>query len=133
MNTPTQHCPTCNGPLPADGPCSVCGVGEANKGCHDAWVPVLREFVIVKGGVTDGGPPTDKQTRYEARADLEKSWETTSGWASKYRQIDKDGQEHNGIGWYEQQVIDPDTGTVLHKDDRPLTEKPPSGSARRRK
>ena len=96
-------------------------------------IPVLRMSLILKGGSTDGDSITNSKMRYEVRAGTEASQRTASGLAIKYRRIDKDGQEHGGIPWYEERVLDPDTGEAITDKSHPLREKGPSGSAKRKR
>jgi hypothetical protein len=94
----------------------------------------VRERVDVKGGPPNAeGKLTNSAVRNLVRAGSVPSTKTASGWAEIYRRFDRDGVDHNGVPWYEEKVIDPDTGRVLTEKSHPLADKPPSGSEKLKK
>lgn len=110
--------------------CPSCASNELAIDVSDTLKPILREFVKMQGAPGEHAKVPDSKTRYEVRAGDVPSQRTNSGRAVIYRRLDRDGQKHDGVPWYEEIVIDPDTGERITNKSHPLADKFPSGSAK---
>lgn len=113
------------------GACPNCGSHAWTVSVSDTFLVRLHERIDMKGGLPNvDGKLTKSAVRDLVRAGSVPSKLTASGRADIYRRIDRDGRDHGGVPWYEEKVVDPDTGDVLIDKSHPLDQKPPSGSAK---
>ena len=129
-----MRCTDCGAQLESAGPCPNCGSNARTINVTLTADVQVHERLDVKGGIpNEDGKLTNSRVRIEARVGSVPSKLTASGRAEIDRRFDRDGRQHDGVPWYEERVVDPETGDVIIDKSHPLADKPPSGSAKPRK
>ena len=124
-------CGKCNESLPTEwahsaieNPCINCGALEKNVAMNIVEEANFEVHDKLKGKVIDDSFPSKKKKRVEFQAgeDIRKS---DGKYMKKQRVIDKDNNR------YFEEVIDPETGEVVHRREEPLSDHVGHGSAKK--